>query len=103
MHPAVMSILIEHLLRMTCAALQELALDLPGYSDEPLLGAPSSILIVSDLGLKRLYSILSSAKLERKLVSDTQRILAILAGNSSCLMQHAHDRLSSLVERVAVA
>jgi len=91
-----------YLLRTSCPGLQELALDLPRYSEDPLLGTASSILIMSDLGLKRLYSIFGSKKVQRKLVSDTQSMLAILASDSSCLPQHAHDGLSSLVERVVV-
>ena len=67
-----------------------------------MLGTARSVLIMSDLGLNRLYSIFGSEKLQRKLVSDIQSMLAILASDSSCLLQHAHDDLSSLVERVVV-
>jgi hypothetical protein len=92
----------RYLLRTTYTGLQELVLDLPRYSEEPLLGTISSVLIISDLSLKRLYSIFGSEKLQRKLVSDIQSLLAILGSDSSCLLQHAHDGLSSLVERVVV-
>jgi hypothetical protein len=67
-----------------------------------LLGTASSVLMISDLGLKRLHSIFGSEKLQRKLVSDIQSLLAILGSDSSCLLQHAHDGVSSLVQRVVV-
>ena len=96
------TVMTGYLLTTTYPGLQELALDLPRYSEEPLLGTASSVLIISDLSLKRLYSIFGSEKLQRKLVSDIQSLLAILGSDSSCLLQHAHDGVSSLVERVVV-
>jgi hypothetical protein len=75
--PAVMT---GYLLRTTYPGYQKLALDLPRYSEDPLLGTPSSVLIMSDLSLKRRYSIFGSEKLQRKLVSDIQTALMRTAG-----------------------
>jgi hypothetical protein len=58
-HPAVMT---GYLLRTTYPGLQELALDLPRYSEDPLLGTARSVLIMSETSASSVFIRSSAAR-----------------------------------------
>jgi hypothetical protein len=78
-------------------------LDIPRDAQQSLLGASRAFLVVLDVSLEVLDSVLGCAQLQRDLLGDVKRVLAILFRDDRRLLQHSQYGLPCLIERIADA
>jgi len=76
-------------------------LDLDRNLIEPFLRAVSAILIVPQIGLKVFYPVFGSPKLERKLVSQAQRVLAVFFRHAGRPVEHTQNSLPCALQWIA--